>query len=100
MLVELEDDAAVGALALEDAAAIVEAMGEHVNRRILPRHEFAVVPDDAGAIVEGLGRHGPYLLLGRSLVFAGSCAGGRPFLRRAPFVDMVPATSCHREGAA
>ena len=57
VLVELEDDAAIGALALEDGAGIVQAVREHVERGVRPRHERAVHPDDAGAIVERLGSH-------------------------------------------
>ncbi len=58
MLGALEDLAAIGALALEHAAGVVQAVGEHVHRGIAPGHELAVVPDDAVEPVVGLFRHG------------------------------------------
>jgi hypothetical protein len=44
--------AAIGALAFEHAARIVQAVGQHVNIRLRPRHQLAVKPDDAIELVE------------------------------------------------
>jgi hypothetical protein len=52
MLLELENLPAIGPLAFEDAARIVQAVREYVELRILPENEFAVVPDDAVTLVE------------------------------------------------
>jgi len=40
----------------------------------------------------------PDLLIGRAPVDTGAVRRGGLILLRAPFVDMVLATSCHREG--
>jgi hypothetical protein len=48
----LEDPAAIGALALEYAARIMQAMGENVHVGVGPRHQLPVVPDDAIDLVE------------------------------------------------
>src|SRR5437660_561600 len=48
----LEDPAAIGALALEHAARIMQAMGENVHVGVGPRHQLPVVPDDAIDLVE------------------------------------------------
>ena len=36
----------VAALTLEHARAVVQAVGQHVNLRVLPRDEFPVHPDE------------------------------------------------------
>ena len=66
-----EDHAAVGALALEHAARIMQPVGEHVQRGVAPGHEPAVVPDAAVPLVEGL-LHGFFLR-------KPNCSGRRPF---------------------
>jgi hypothetical protein len=48
----LEHLAAIGALALEHAARIVQAVGQHMDIGVGPRHQSAVVPDDAIDLVE------------------------------------------------
>ena len=48
---------AIGALALEYGARIMQAMGEHVNFRLRPGQQLAVEPDHAFHLVEGH-RHG------------------------------------------
>ena len=58
MLGALEDLAAIGALALEHGARIVQAMGADVQVGVAPGHELAVVPDDAVELVVGLVHHG------------------------------------------
>ena len=63
MLGALEDLAAIGALALEHAARIVQAVAEHMQIGLVPGHEFAVVPDDPFEPVIGLGSHDLLLLL-------------------------------------
>jgi hypothetical protein len=40
----------VGANALEHARAVVEAVGEHVHARFVPRHQLAVHPDLLGLL--------------------------------------------------
>ncbi len=52
MLVELEDMPAIGALALEHTAAIMESMAEHMNPRVTPGNETTVEPDHSVAIIE------------------------------------------------
>ncbi len=54
----LEDFATIGALTFEHAAGVMQAMGEHMQLGILPRHQGAVVPDPAVAFVERLSTHG------------------------------------------
>src|SRR6266702_4381725 len=49
-----EDRAAVGPLALEHAARVMQPVGKHVQGRAGPWHQLAVVPDEAVAAVEGL----------------------------------------------
>ncbi len=55
MFGQLEDFAAVGALALEHRTAVVQRVREHVNIGLAPRHELAVEPDLSVAIVKGCG---------------------------------------------
>ena len=64
----LEDLAAIGALALEHAARIVQAVAEHMEVGLVPGHELAVVPDDPFEPVIGLGSHDLLLRL--------VCSGG------------------------
>jgi hypothetical protein len=54
----LEDAAFIGALALEHAGGIVQAVGEDMDLGVAPGHQLAVEPDDAVAIVEGQHAHG------------------------------------------
>ena len=49
-----EDRAAVGSLALEHAARIMQPVGQHVQRRAGPGHQLAVIPDEAVASIERL----------------------------------------------
>ena len=58
VLGELEDLAAIGALALEDAGAIMQAMGQDMHLGVLPGDEFAVEPDHAFALIKWNDRHG------------------------------------------
>jgi len=51
------DRAAVGPLALEHAACVVQAMGEHADLRLRCGQELAVEPDQVRALVEWH-RHG------------------------------------------
>src|SRR5207245_1112314 len=53
----LEDLAAIGALALEHCARIMQPMGADMERGIAPGHELAVVPDDSVEPVVGFLRH-------------------------------------------
>jgi hypothetical protein len=46
VLAALEDLAPIGALAFEDAARIMQAVGEDVEIGLAPVHQLAVVPDD------------------------------------------------------
>src|SRR5688572_20572576 len=57
MLGELEDLAAIDALALEDGACIMQGMGEHMHLGVAPGDQLAVQPDKALALVVGLGCH-------------------------------------------
>jgi hypothetical protein len=52
MLRRLEDSAAIGALALEHAGSIVQAMGEYVDLGVLPRHDLPIEPDETFALIE------------------------------------------------
>ena len=52
MLGALENDAPIGALALEHAARIMQAMGENVDVGIGPGHELAIVPDQTIDFIE------------------------------------------------
>jgi hypothetical protein len=53
MLHALENDAAIGALALEHRARIMQPVGKHVDLAVGGGNEFAVEPDEIGALVEG-----------------------------------------------
>ena len=55
MLRELEDLAAVRAFALEDGAAVVQGVREHVDVGLPPGDELAVEPDLSVAVVKGCG---------------------------------------------
>ena len=57
VLARLEDLAAIGALALEHAARVMQAVAEHVQIGVLPGHQLAVVPDDPFEPVIGLRSH-------------------------------------------
>ena len=72
MLGALEDHAVIGALAFEHGARVMQAMGEHVDLRLRPRHQLAVEPDHAFHLIEGH-RHG------RSSG-VGPCCSGCPLL--------------------
>src|SRR5258707_15701912 len=48
----LEDPAAIGALAFEHAARIMQAVSENVDVGVGPRHQLPVVPDHAIDLVE------------------------------------------------
>ena len=53
VLLDLEDAAVVDPLAFEDAARIMQAVAQHMQLRVAPRHERPVKPDDSVAIVIG-----------------------------------------------
>jgi hypothetical protein len=57
MLRAFENLAGIGALALENAAGVMQAMREDVQIRLGPGHEFAVIPNDALEAIIRLG-HG------------------------------------------
>ncbi len=57
MFGQLEDLAAIGALAFENSACIMQAVGQHVNLGVRPFDEFAIHPDKAIELVEGNGCH-------------------------------------------
>jgi hypothetical protein len=61
VVLQSEDLAVVHALAFEDAARIMEPVGQHVEFCVAPRDEAAIVPDEAVAIVER--DHGHWSLL-------------------------------------
>src|SRR5271166_275697 len=60
MLGRFVDGAAIGALALEHGARIVQAMGQHVDLGIHIGNELAVNPDDTGHLIKWhcCGSHG------------------------------------------
>jgi hypothetical protein len=53
----LEDRAAIGTLAFEHAARVVQPMGQHVDLGVCRGHELAVEPDQVRTLVERH-RHG------------------------------------------
>ena len=57
MLGQLEDLAAIGALAFEHRARIMQAVREHMDLRVRPFDELAVHPDEAVELIEGNGCH-------------------------------------------
>src|SRR5262249_40061056 len=57
VLGELEDLAAISALALEDSARIMQAVSEHVDLGVRPFDERTVHPDMAVELIEGNGCH-------------------------------------------
>jgi hypothetical protein len=57
MLGGLEDLAAIGALALEHARSVVEAVGENVELGVLPGYDLPVVPDPSITLIEGGSGH-------------------------------------------
>jgi hypothetical protein len=52
VLVELEDLAVVGSLALEHAACIVHRVGQDMDVGLAPRDQLAIEPDPPVAIIE------------------------------------------------
>src|SRR6266511_3920224 len=58
MLRALEDLAAIGALAFEYRAGVMQSVGEHMQRRLPPRDQLAVVPDHPLEAVIRLFCHG------------------------------------------
>jgi hypothetical protein len=60
MRAQFEDIAAIGPLALEHAAGIMQPMREDVQFRFPPGHEGAIVPDHAISIIERNQRHGGF----------------------------------------
>src|SRR5258705_3332309 len=58
MLGALEDLAAIGPLAFEHGARIVQPVGADMERRVAPGSELAVIPDDAIKPVIGSVGHG------------------------------------------
>ena len=81
MLGALEDRAAVGALALEHGAGVVQAVGQHVDLGVRRRNQLAVEPDQVRALVEGHG-HGIPSCMGADL------APQSPLLLRSSSPDM------------
>ena len=53
VLLQLVDAPVVHALAFEHAGGVVQPMGQYMDLRIAPGHEFAIEPDRTIAIVEG-----------------------------------------------
>src|SRR3954451_1519611 len=43
----LENSTAVGALALEHTAGVMQPVGQHMDVGVGPRHQLAIVPDEA-----------------------------------------------------
>src|SRR4051812_25229621 len=72
MVLQTEYLAVVHALAFEHAARIMEPVGQHVEFRIAPRDEAAIVPDEAVSIVKR--DHGHRIFLAPS--------NGRPVRRQ------------------
>src|SRR5262245_65991976 len=66
----LEDLAAIGALAFEDAARVVKPVRKDVKVRFVPGNELAVIPDDPFEPVIGLGSHELLLRLAQRRVAA------------------------------
>ena len=66
MLCALEDLPAIGALALEHGAAVVQPVREHMQRGLTPWHKLAVVPDHPLKAVIRLFCHGESSSGGRS----------------------------------
>src|SRR6516164_383986 len=64
VLGELEDLAVIDRLALEHGTSVMKRMGEEVQPRVAPWHEFAVHPDEAVTLIVRLSgrRHGTYFL--------------------------------------
>ncbi len=65
MLGRLEDRAAIGALAFENRAAVMQGVGEDMNLGVAPGRQLAVEPNPSVSIVECLARHGVLLGLRR-----------------------------------
>ena len=88
MLGELEDFAAVGALALEHGAAVVQGVGQDVDVGLAPRTKLAVHPDEAVAVVIGNELGHDAVLVGAfeecSLLPPDPSAGGQRSLRCKP----------------
>ena len=57
MFARLEDAPAIGALALEDAGAVMQAVREDMHFGVAPRNQAAIDPDEAVALVEGRNAH-------------------------------------------
>ena len=96
----------VGALALEHAGAVVQAVRQYVDLGVLPGNELSVVPDEVRLFHE---------LLGSLEVFAGlpgwparwwrrppgrACAAPRPAHDRRPILPPPPRPPCRIRGAA
>ncbi len=64
VLGQLKDLAAVGALALEHGARVMQRVAQHVHVGVPPRHQLAVEPDETVAIVIGGADIGHGCLLG------------------------------------
>ena len=97
----LENLAAIGALALEHGARIMQAMRQYADLAIGGRNEFAVEPDQIRTLVEGhchsvasLGMDGPFLTDSAALL--GPFALGCGLLRWERTPGMV---ACARESA-
>src|SRR5262245_66123161 len=57
MLGALENLAAIGPLAFEHGAGIMQPVGADMERRVTPRDELAIIPDDAIKPVIGFVGH-------------------------------------------
>ena len=53
MFLKFEDAPRIGALALEDTAAVMQRVAQHMQFGVAPRHHFAVEPHHAAAVVKG-----------------------------------------------
>ena len=52
MLGQLEDLATINPFALENAAGIVQSMGQHMHLSVSPGQQFTIEPDHAIAIMK------------------------------------------------
>ena len=57
MLGQLEDFAAIDALAFEYRRGVMHPVGQYMNARLSPRHQLSVKPDFAIAVVKGYKAH-------------------------------------------
>src|SRR5262245_46866880 len=88
MLGELEYLAAIGALALEHCARVMQPMRQHMYLGFLPRHELAVEPNDSVSLVERNDGHRM-----RSSSWAGKFRALQPLHAKPPSAYIMPEAS-------